>query len=516
MQGASAPQSLMLAGLFLGLLAVSTVDAAIQPDEVLVVVNTPSPDATTILNAYLAAHPSIPSGSGENVLDLNDSSLVGVANISHADFVSKIRDPIRAYLDTPGGPSASSIIAIVLIRGIPHRIQDTDNPAIGDSPNAHLNEFLGGDATAACVDAELALLWQDLESGESGGTMDSTSDNFIVNPYFGETAEIDSYSRNRIQNTKSFVNVSNQFWEIGGFAGSRLGPGDLYLVCRIDGTTPADALASIDRAQGIVVNRKYARILLDEDSRPAGDKLIGDDYALTQSALAGDGWWVIYDETANFIEAEEQPRPMIAYAGYGANHGVGPGAQTNPPGERPPLEVFLEGFDFARGAVFNTAESFNGRAFNGLGTLFGQEQIADFITLGGTFGVGAVWEPFSFSLPNNEPLMVNFLVNRRTWAEAAWSSLPTLSWQSIVIGDPLATVVDVVDQPGDFDADIDVDADDVAYLRDCAAGAMVPVASLICQDGLLDADPDIDQTDFAIFQPCIVGADQSADPACMN
>jgi len=87
-----------------------------------------------------------------------------------------------------GDPTPAGIVSICLIRGLPHRILDTDNALVGDNPSALSAEFSAGDATCAAVDAELVLLWQNLEGSEAGGTMDSTSDNLIVNPYHGSTA----------------------------------------------------------------------------------------------------------------------------------------------------------------------------------------------------------------------------------------------------------------------------------------------------------------------------------------
>jgi len=99
--------------------------------QVLVVHNSQAADSATVLNAYLAAHPDIPAA---NMFDLNNTNIVGKADITYTEFVNNIRDPIRNYLDQAGGPSAESIISILLIRGIPHRIQDTDIPGVGDNP----------------------------------------------------------------------------------------------------------------------------------------------------------------------------------------------------------------------------------------------------------------------------------------------------------------------------------------------------------------------------------------------
>ena len=56
-------------------------------------------------------------------------------------------------------------------------------------------------------------------------------------------------------------------------------------------------------------------------------------------------------------------------------------------------------------------------------------------------------------MPDNEYLLFNFLVNRLTWAEAAWSSIPALSWQHVVLGDPLARLERVVDWTAYLNAD---------------------------------------------------------------
>ncbi len=502
-------------GLLLGFVQVDITQAAIASSQVLVVHNSASSDSAIILDAYLTAHPEIPA---ENVLNLNDPALAGVADVSYDDFVNRIRDPIRAYLDLAGDPSASSIISILLIKGIPHRIQDTDNPTVGDVPLSARDEFNAGDYTAAAVDSELALLWQNLESGESGGTMDSRSDNVIDNPYHTRTISIGGYNRANIKNSKTFNNLLGVAWTLGGVNKTRLTEGDMYLVCRIDGHTAQDAIAMIQRAENIRINRRYAWVVLDEHADPTREYdnmdlfdppnpsyfYAGDDYEETRDLLQTAGWRVRYDDTSTFILPAALPRPVAAYASYGENH------INNPPG----LGTYLEGFQFARAAVFNTAESYNGRAFNGKGTLFNQEQVADFIALGGTFGIGNVWEPFAFTLPDNEFLFTNFLVNGLSWAEAAWSSIPVLSWMHVVVGDPLATAA-IVDQPADFDADGDVDADDSDYIVSCISGAGV-VPSFGCEDADLEGDGQIDQADFGRIQRCLSGADVPADPACAD
>ena len=41
-------------------------------------------------------------------------------------------------------------------------------------------------------------------------------------------------------------------------------------------------------------------------------------------------------------------------------------------------------------------------------------------------------------MADNEQLCRNFFLGNMTWAEGAYTALPALSWQQVVIGDPLA------------------------------------------------------------------------------
>ena len=145
------------------------------------------------------------------------------------------------------------------------------------------------------------------------------------------------------------------------------------------------------------------------------------------------GWNVILDESKEFIHDSVDSLPLIAYISYGMNA---------PSIAAPDGPDYIAGYRFTAGAIFNTLESFNGRAFGGLGNRAtrDQTQLADFIGAGGTFGIGNVWEPFAFSAATNEFLLDNFLNRRMSFAEAAYTSLRALSWQQIVLGDPLAEV----------------------------------------------------------------------------
>ncbi len=481
--------SIFCASIALICATVSPTNAAISESQTLVVYNSASSEGTELKDAYLAAHPGI---GPDNIVDLHDASLL-TSDLTMDEFITKIRNPIRDRMLILIGPGPHHFIAIVLIRPMPHRILDNNNPLVGDDPDAAFTEFgVNGDSTYASVDAELVLLWQDLYDGESGGRMDSYADNVIENPYHGfenSEFEIDSFSRFGITTPKTFENLTNLFWMLTGSGSSRLTPGDMYLVCRIDGSTQSDALALIDRAQNLTVNRATTQILLDRNGGSSFE-FVGD-YNTANASLIADGWNVRYDTSANFVDSTEEPRPLIAYASPGENHSHNGG--ENPPGSG----TYIDGFTFARGAIFNSVETFNARGLNGLGTLYNHEQVEDFVAAGGTFAVGNVFENFEISQAENAYLLTHMLVNQRTWAEAAYSSIWFLSGQTIVLGDPLARFETIVDIEGDCNADISVDLADYNSFAACLAQSPT---GLECECFDFNTDTAVDLFDFAELQ----------------
>ncbi len=447
-------------------------------------------------------------------MDLRNPQLVGLADVTYAQYAAEIRDPIRRHLLRDESRPAA-IKCILLMHGLPHRIDDMNQPGIGDRPRRAAQAFLEqGNATYASVDSELTLLWLPLERGEHGHALDSLADNAIANPQHGALTGIEQVWRGHITAAKVLDKAHGVAWlsdAAGSYAVTR---GDMYLVSRIDGATAADAIGLIRRAQGLVVNRARTVIVLDENDaelpdtaqankeldddslvdpgESAGLFVARDDYEAARDLLIADGWQVEYDDTALFLGASDVRRPVIALGTYGTNHAQD-GSEAPPGGAE-----FVREYALARGAIYNTIESFNGRALNGLEGLFGQSQAADFVAVGGTFGIGHVYEPFSFAVPDNEYLLFNFLVNRLSWAEAAWSAIPVLSWQHVVLGDPLGRVEAVVDWLSDVNGDGKIDLLDFAQFQVCFSGAGELVGPE-CSAADLDGDRDVDLIDFALF-----------------
>lgn len=476
-------------------MACASASAQLRADQVLVVYDSRRATEREVAEFY-AGSAKVPGGvgglsgvhPGVHVFNLQTSGAAAASpgNISYADFITLIRDPIRAHLASED--LVRQIRCIVLTKGLPHRIEDTDNALVGDQPTNFFQEFLQGDANCASVDNELVLLWQDLDAGEAGGRGDSFSDGMILNPYRHASAPIGSFTNANIQTPKAiqlYGSSLGRYWSTPDTAApeQQLTPGDMYLVVRLDGHSTDDVRGMVQRAQNLIYDVDQAGFVFDEaDSNGIADTgangeldnqtgatRVEDDFESARDVLLADGRFqplrIHYDAlagTANWIVG-----PNVDYGGegllvsdslillshYGSNHLDAPngaGISAN--------DTFAESFNYMPGAIFNTIESFNARAFGPLGTRFNQEQVADFIAAGGTFGIGHCWEPFASTVTDSAPLVRNFILGRMTWAEAAYTAIPALSWHYIVVGDPLARAVRSCE---DVDGNHRVDIDDL-------------------------------------------------------
>lgn len=468
--------------LAVGAAAIPEARAQLRPDQVLVVYDSRLPGSRSVAE-YYAGSRLVPGGAGGfagvrpgvRVVDLAflGQPAPSTGDITQADFVTRIRNPLRSYLSSNNLTRA--IRCIVTTKGMPHRIQDTNFPAAGDlpgtAPGQFVDEVLRNDITCASVDTELMLLWQNLDAGEAGNANDSQSDGVIVNPFWRQTRSIQTWSNQFLENPKTLTAAGiGPQWNLAGLLGtsSRLNPGDLYLVCRLDGATVSGTRAMIDRAQNLMLNMAAAGVVLDKDPNnfdavTSGNAafpglLNGNDYDQTNTFILNDGRFrpapsvaptnVMYNTLAGAGEFVIGPNltfsagrlttaPLVLLATYGANHN---GVPTLVPSGDTSADSYATSFNLAPGAIFNTIESYNGRDFGGVGPLswLRQQQATNFLGAGGTFALCNVWEPLADTVPDNLFLMQNFVLGNMSYAEAAWSSVPGLSWQQMVVGDPLA------------------------------------------------------------------------------
>ena len=440
--------------------------AEITPGEVLVVYNSQNADSLAVFNHYAAARP------GVRGFDLNDPTLTP-GNIAYTDFEARLRDPIRNHLSSNN--LSTDVVSFVLTKGLPHRIFDTDRPTVGDEPNnaGAIAEFNAGDSTYASVDSELTLLWQDLRTrpvaaggtGEAGGTFDSHADNIVLNPYFNRTAGVDTFNRNDITQPKDFLRVNGGEGNQVGWALAEPSPpaapetlsdpGSMYLVTRLDGDTAAQVNASVTRGLKPVYNGNTDRIILDENAAPdTGDPattdLDADDYQNAADLLAARGYATVTHETTNtFVigatgnindaDVTRVTGPVAFLGTYGASEDSA----------RDTKDGYVNTFagQLTPGAIFNSIESYNGKPLAGLREFQDQASVEEWIANGGSFAFGNVWEPFAFSVADNDIFLENYFFNGLTWAEAAYTALPVISWQQIVLGDPLSRATVIVPEP---------------------------------------------------------------------
>lgn len=430
--------------------------AALSESQVLLVYNSLNADSLAVKNYYTNAQ------HRPNVLtfDLASTSL-SAGTITYSNYETQIASKIRDFLSDPAHPNrASDIACITLTKGIPTRIQDYTTPFVGDSPGGAENQVYAQNATYATVDSELTMLFQNTHAGEAGGQMDSKSDNFIINPYYGVASSFTNINRSNIKNAATFTNVNAgriapnnpndlrefHYWQIANNPQSPpLNAGYMYLTTRLDGNTVTDVQNLIDRAKTPVEYERYRhKIVLDRN--PAAGNLDEGSYAAIASYLATRYNAVVFDNTGKFIIGNTGTVPdpnrqaitgeIAVLASYGGNHSF----------ENQTGFVLTYNGQLVRGAIMNTTESYNAKNFGGQGGFGDQGQLAEWVAAGGTFGVGNAWEPFVFSISDTNVLLQNFMYNNLSWAEAAWASMPVLSWQQVVLGDALATA-SVVPEP---------------------------------------------------------------------
>lgn len=483
--------------------------AQLRAEQVLVIYDSRIPDSLAVAEHYAGsaavggANNKAGTRRGVRVFNLATTGLPqmgAMPDINRSEFRTRLRDPIRAWLNA--NDPQGLIRCLVTTRGIPFRLADATTLFIGDNPSAAGTAFSNGNYSAASIDSELTLLWQNLDGADTAQTLNFHKGG-IANPYWGgrlsagqtqvglSVLPIEAWSTVRRKNVRSFVNISSTpsgvFWGLlvantpfspNVPTPSATTPGDFYMVCRLDAGTLSGVFAMLDRSVNITVNVDTAALVLDESGSDGVANTVdngefdnaaypggitsptygGDDWEQARNTLTADGRFlssnVVYNAlagNANFVVG-----PLIAYEGqglvvsapvlllthYGANStGDAPGEATNPVSVNIARSTYESSFNLAPGALMNTMESYNGRCFGPYTPAFGQASLADFIEAGGTFGLGNVWEPFSMTVPDSAQVVKNFYLGSLSWAEAAYTAVPCLSFQQIVVGDPLARIV---------------------------------------------------------------------------
>lgn len=221
-----------------------------------------------------------------------------------------------------------------------------------------------------------------------------------------------------------------------------------YLVSRLDGYNYDDVIAMIDRSTD-ADKSGLSVFVLDGDLNSYTGKNVSTcrlDVSLANQKLNG----------LNFLTDENLDDAVICST---SNNCMG----YESSGSHSDALLFADycvdvlSFNYSKGAIFNTYESFNGYAFDiaNLGdnqTTFGKRQahvfptffhyqglIADFIHAGGTGGESHVYEPTVYTVSDGEFLFPAYAMGY-SLVESIYMGIPYLAFRNVVIGDPLTTI----------------------------------------------------------------------------
>ena len=343
---------------------------------VLLVSNSASAASDTVAR-YYAAHRGI---SQSNTCAITTPE---TESITREAYAAQIEGPIWRCI--AAARAHDRILYIVLTKGVPIRISGTG----------------GRTGTTSSVDSELTLLYR-RQSGQTAPVA-----GFVPNPYFAGTAAVSTI--------KPFSHEAQ----------------DIYLVTRLDGYTVQDALGLIDKAAAAV---RDGRFVLDERNALMDS---GGDRWLRNAAerLRGQGLAdrVTLDESTQVLTKQTN---VLGYYSWGSND--------------PAIRTRHFDMTFVPGALAGMFVSTDGRTFkeppaswtpsddarNGVFGGSHQSLMADLIREGVTGAAGHVDEPFLDATIRPDILFPAY-VSGRNLAEAYYAAMPYLSWQTIVVGDPL-------------------------------------------------------------------------------
>lgn len=361
--------------LILVLLALSARATAQGPENVLLVVNKDSKASRAVGNYYRARR-GIPARQVCTIRTLDEDEIARVF------FEDEIRKPILKCLRQRA--LQDRILYIVLTKGVPLKIKRE------------------GRDDQASVDSELTLAYQDLL-----GVRHRLS-GALRNPYYVAHA------------SGQFVRFSHRQFP-------------MYLVTRLDGYDVADVRALIDR--GLAPSRQGRFVLdLSYDDNENGNNWLREAAEKLQEAGIPNSR-IRLETTQTFLSGQKD---VLGYAGWGGNDRANDSRYLN--------NTWVNGALMAE-YVSTDARTFarppknwkKGQWSDPPETYYAgspQSLIGDYIHEGVTGVAGHVYEPYLQACIRPQILFPAY-VRGHNLAESFYAAMPSLSWQTVVIGDPL-------------------------------------------------------------------------------
>ena len=347
------------------------------PENVLLVVNKDS-KVSRAVGQYYQQRRNIPASQVCTIRTLDQDE------IDRVTFEDEIRKPILKCLTK--GALQDRVLYIVLTKGVPLKIKRAED-------NDH-----------ASVDSELTLAYQDLlglPRRFKGGS---------PNPYFNLSSRGD------------FQRFSHRAFQ-------------MYLVTRLDGYDLEDVRALIDR--GLSPSRQGRFVLdLSDDNNKTGNNWLRE-AADRLKAVGIPESHIRLETTTAFLTGEKE---VLGYASWGSNDWFNRSRVLNNTWANGALMVEFVSTD-ARTFERPPKKWTIGRWDDPPGTFFDgspQSLIADYIHEGVTGVAGNVYEPYLNACARPQVLFPAY-VSGLNLAESFYAALPLLSWQTVVIGDPLTS-----------------------------------------------------------------------------
>lgn len=191
--------------------------------------------------------------------------------------------------------------------------------------------------------------------------------------------------------------------------------GQIVAVARLDGPTADDAFSLVDRAVAAERTGLLGRAYIDIANRDAE----GDRWLESASRTLSDlGYDVAVDRESPTMPAGARCDAAAFYFGWYTGQIDGPWA--------------LPGFRFPPGAIALHIHSYSAGTLRSAGSGW----VGPMVARGVTATMGNVFEPY-LRLTHRPDVFMRAIARGATLGEAALFALPILSWQSVLIGDPL-------------------------------------------------------------------------------
>jgi len=371
-------------------------DAALAA-RVVLLANANDQDSLRVARHYAAAR-AVPE---DNIVSL---PLSREETISWEDFVRTLWQPLqdelvrRGWIDAlqgrrldPAGrrklaASGHSISYLVVCRGVPLRIANAPELII---PSGDIDPREQFRTNAAAVDSELSLL----------AYGDYNINAYLQNPFF--RGSVDGAAGGLAQGRRR--------------SAALLSERRVIKVARLDGPKLADVLALIDNT--LLAEERGLRGRAYVDAR--GPHAQGEAWMEQIAARAQELGFPteVNREEGNFPKEAQFESPVLYFGWYAAD--------VEGPFMRPK-------FRFEPGAIAVHLHSFSAA------TLRSESKgwVGPLIARGAVATTGAVYEPY-LELMHRSQLMFEELTKGTRLGDAAYAALPVLSWQSVLIGDPL-------------------------------------------------------------------------------